>query len=98
MCGIKENALVALGITGATNSISRRYKYNRGKSSSAQRQLERKESGNRDIYADSQSAAKEPTVVFGFSSRPEVHASGMYGHYHDSTHTLHIWYGGQISY
>ena len=91
-------ALAALGITGATNSISRRYKYNRGKSSSAQRQLERKGSGNWGIYADSQSAAKALAVVFGFSSRPEVHASGMYGHYHDSTHTFHIWYGGQISY
>lgn len=90
--------LTALGISGATNSISRRYKYNRSKSSSAQRQLERKGSGNWGIYADSQSAAKALAVVFGFSGRPEVHASGMYGHYHDSTHTFHIWYGGKISY
>ncbi len=91
-------ALAALGVSGATNSISKRYMYNRGKSSLAQRQLEHKGSGNWGIYADSQSSAKALAVVFGFSARPEVHASGMYGHYHDSTHTFHIWYGGEISY
>ena len=25
---------------------------------------------------------------------PEVHGVGRYGHYHDITHTFHIWYGG----
>ena len=91
-------ALVALGISGATNSITQRYIYNKNKSSSAQRQLEHKGSGNWGIYANSQYAAKALAVVLGFSGKPKVHASGMYGHYHDGTHTFHIWYGGKISY
>lgn len=92
------DALAALGISGATNSINQRFTYNRTNSSSAQRQLEHKGSGYWGIYADSQSAAKALAIVFGYTAKPEVHASGMYGHYHDSTHTFHIWYGGKISY
>lgn len=99
--------LAALGISGATNSISQRFYYNIHRSSSAQRQLEHKESGNWGIYADSQSAAKSLAVVFGFSAKPEVHASGMYGHYHggyvntktgEYEHVFHIWYGGILNY
>jgi len=91
-------ALIALGITGAVNSITRRYKYDKTKSSTAQRTLEHK--GNRQwgIYADTQSAAKALAVVLGSSEKPKVHGSGYYGHYHDFTHTFHIWYGGKIIY
>ncbi len=92
------DALSALGVTGATNSIAQRFTYSKNRSSSAQRQLEHKGSGNWGIYADSQSAAKALATVFGCTERPEVHASGLYGHYHDSTHTFHIWYGGKITY
>ena len=107
-CGRKmtfEEALAALGITGATNSISQRFSYNPGKSSSAQRQLEHL--GNWGIYADSQVSAKALAVVFGFNSKPEVHGSGMYGHYHggyyngrkgEYEHIFHIWYGGILRY
>ena len=91
-------ALTALGVTGATNSISKRYEYDTGRSSYAQRKLEHMGSGNWGIYADTQSAAKALAVVFGWNNKPEVHSSGMYGHYHDSTHTFHIWYGGQLNY
>ena len=87
-----------MGISGATNSISQRFIYNRGNSSFAQRQLEHNDSGEWGIYADSQQAAKAPAVVMGYSGKPEVHSSGMYGHYHDSTHTFHIRYGSKITY
>lgn len=92
------DALSALGVTSATNSITQRFTYSKNRSSSAQRQLEHKGSENWGIYADSQSAAKALATVFGCTERPEAHASGMYGHYHDSTHTFHIWYGGKITY
>ena len=86
-------ALAMLGITGATNNLSNTYQYNREYSSDAQRLLEHK-----GIYADTQGAAKALAVVFGYNAKPEVHGSGMYGHYHDSTHTFHIWYGGVVTY
>lgn len=92
------SALAVLGISGATNSINQRYQYNKGKSSDAQRQLEHLGKGEWGIYADTQYAAKALAVVLGYSGKPEVHGSGMYGHYHDSTHTFHIWYGGILTY
>ncbi|WP_040906581.1 hypothetical protein, partial [Youngiibacter fragilis] len=81
-----------------SNSIASRYNYNRSKSSDAQRKLEHVGKGYWGIYADSQEAAKALAVVMGYAGRPEVHSSGMYGHYHDITHTFHIWFGGTISY
>jgi len=91
-------ALVGLGITGATNSISQCYTYGKGASSDIQRQLEHLGSGNWGIYADSQQAAKALAVVLGWSNPYEVHSFGMHGHYNDGTHTFRIWYGGTISY
>ena len=92
------SALAALGISGATNSVNKRFRYNRGNSSDAKRQLEHLGTGEWGIYADTQHAAKALAVVLGYSGKPEVHSSGMYGHYHDSTRTFHIWYGGTITY
>jgi hypothetical protein len=99
------SALAALGITGATNDLSQRFSYNPGKSSTAQRQLEGKSAIEWGVYADSQGAAKALAVVFGFTGKPEVHSSGMYGHYHggymksgEYIHVFHIWYGGKITY
>lgn len=45
------------------------------------------------IYADSKVAAK--TLAFGTecNDKPEVHQYGGYGHYHDSHHLIHIWFG-----
>ena len=96
-------ALEALGISGAVNSISKRYSYDIGRSSNAQRELEHRGTGNWGIYTSSQTAAKALAVAFGFSGPPEVHGSGMYGHYHGGywnaktnsyEHVFHIWYGG----
>ena len=90
-------ALACLGISGATNSISQRFTYNKGKSSDAQRQLEHLGKGEWGIYSHSQYAAKALATVLGCTEPPEIHGAGMYGHYHDSTHTFHIWYGGMIN-
>ncbi|MBQ2694677.1 MAG: RHS repeat-associated core domain-containing protein [Clostridia bacterium] len=90
-------ALVALGVTGATNSLSERYKFKIKKASGAVRSLE---SDGKDwgIYTDSQYSAKALAMVFGSNDPPEVHGSGYYGHYHDSTHSFHIWYGEPLYY
>ena len=91
-------ALAALGVTGAANSVSKRYKYDTGRSSNVQRTLEHLGTGDWGIYASTQSAAKALAYVFGATEAPEVHGSGKYGHYHDGTHTFHIWFGGVIYY
>ena len=57
-----------------------------------------KEYNNWGIYANNQDSAKALAVVFGNTDPPEVHESGYYGHYHDSTHSFHIWYGSPIFY
>ena len=93
-----DEALVALGITGVVNGANKMYQYDPGRSSDAQRLLEHMGTGNWGIYASSQSAAKALAFALGSTAPPEVHGAGMYGHYHDATHTLHIWYGGMINY
>ena len=50
------------------------------------------------VYTQQQAAAKALAVLFGGYSAPKVHHSGYYGHYHDSTHSFHIWFGGVIRY
>lgn len=54
------------------------------------------------MYTYKQAHAKQlalesafPVIIFG---GPEVQASGYYGHYHDSRHVYHIWYGKPINY
>lgn len=53
---------------------------------------------NCGIYTNKKVAAKSLAVVFGFKGKPEVHGSGMYGRYHDSTHSFHIWFVGKNTY
>ena len=91
-------ALVMLGVSGVANNTIKVVQYDKGSSSFAQRALEHLGSGHWGIYSDSQVAAKALAVTFGYTSPPEVHGSGMYGHYHDSTHTFHIWFGGVLTY
>ena len=50
------------------------------------------------VYTHEQSAAKALAYVFSCDRAPEVHGSGMYGHYNDKTDKFHIWYGGIITY
>jgi len=92
------SALAALGVTGATNSLNKQYKYDPGKSSNAQRTLQHLGSEQWGIYTHAQSAAKALAVVLGSNEKPEVEGTNMYGHYHDSTHSFHIWFGGKLSF
>ncbi len=93
-------ALAALGISGATNTLTKIYKYNKeynkGKSSDAQRKAESYGANQWGIYTHDQSAAKALAVVFGYNKKPEYHGPGTYGHYHDSEHAFHIWFGGKL--
>ena len=50
------------------------------------------------IYTNSQQYAKYLALATGCNAQPEVHSSGIYGHYHDSQHKIHIWYGGMLNY
>ena len=93
-----QEALVSLGFSGATNKLNQKFKYARENSSDAQRKLEHMGSGNWGIYTHDQAYAKALAIIVGAYQPPEVHGSGMYGHYHDGTHTFHIWYGGTITY
>ena len=90
-------AIAALGVTGAINGVNHAYTYNKEKSSDAQRKLQHLGTGNWGIYTHSQSAAKALALAFSWNEAPEVHGAGMYGHYHDSMHAFHIWFGGQIN-
>lgn len=85
-------------MTGAINGINQFYRYDSGRSSDAQRKLEHLGKGSWGVYANNQNAAKALAVVFGCFNKPKVHGSGMYGHYHDASHSFHIWYGGHIIY
>lgn len=90
-------AIQKLGFSGASNQLSQRFTYNTSKYSPAYNSIRQKYKDVEywGIYADSQSDAKALAVVFGCSKSPEVHLPG-YGHYHDSKHAFHIWYGDKI--
>ncbi len=91
------DALKMLGFSSATNTLNQTFKYDKGSSSDAQRTME-KYSKDWGIYTHEQSHAKALASVCGAWEDPEVHGSGRYGHYHDATHTFHIWYGGVLTY
>ncbi|MEL7569484.1 MAG: RHS repeat-associated core domain-containing protein [Eubacteriaceae bacterium] len=90
-----KEACIALGATGATNSLKKR-SYEVGTSSAYLDLFSH--SSYWGIYATTQKAAKALAMVFGCNTLPEVHGSGQYGHYHDGKHKFHIWYGNKIKY
>lgn len=86
-------ALTCLGIKEASSCIEERYTMpNHFKSPDV---IKSKKWG---IYADSQEDAKTLAVVLNSDAAPKVHGSGYYGHYHDKTHQIHIWYGQPLFY
>ena len=89
-------AIALLGITGATNSLGNKYTFNTNVLSKAEEKCQ-KNSGlkhiNWGIYTKTKSAAKALASTFKWSGAPEVHGSGKYGHYHDKTHSFHVWFG-----
>lgn len=100
-----KGALLALGFTGATNSIKKRLTHSKG--AMAPKPREYKESNEKKdkadavvwgIYTSNKRDAKSLAVVTGSNAKPEVHGDGYYGHYHDRYHMIHIWYGSKANY
>ena len=85
--------LTCLGIKKASSSIDRRYTMPEDFKSPDG--IKSKKWG---VYADSQEEAKTLAVVLKSDVAPEIHGSGYYGHYHDKTHQIHIWYGQPLFY
>lgn len=73
----------------AACSLKRRYKVTASKPKSCKT----KKWG---VYTKHQAYAKALAVMLKCKDAPQVHSSGMYGHYHDSAHKIHIWYGNPI--
>ena len=90
-----------LGISGVTN-LSRQYVYDKGNTSPAKKMTTSNRSckgGNYwGVYTHDQAHACALAYVFSCDTPPEVEQSGMYGHYHDKTHSFHIWFGGILNY
>jgi len=51
-----------------------------------------------DAKLSQEEAAKKLAVSVGCVKPPEVEDVGYFGHYHDFTHTIHIWYGYPLYY
>ena len=86
-------ALLTLGISGAKNSLTKKYKlkYKKPKNLGLGKEW--------GIYSSYQPYAKALAIVLSCNLfAPEVNGSGYYGHYHDFHHCLHIWYGSKIFY
>lgn len=97
-----KEAVALLGVTGAINiTLDSGLLYDKERSSDAQRTLQSqpliKEKRDWGIYTHNQIYAKALAVIFSGTNEPEVHGSGMYGHYHDGNHAFHVWYGGVIT-
>ena len=90
-------ALTALGVSGAKNSLEYTYKFKKRKASDEVKKIAKEHKGQWGIYTRYQTNAKALAVVFGCNNPPEYHGYGYYGHYHDSTHSFHIWYGEPIN-
>jgi hypothetical protein len=86
-------ALGILGIKKASCSISQRFTLSQN--TKAPSSCKGSEWG---VYSSNQVYASALATVLGCTSSPEIHGSGLYGHYHDKNRVIHIWYGYQIFY
>lgn len=101
-----KEVLISLGFVNATNSMYQSYRYNFSNSSQAQRSVQHlgRDNDSWGVYAKTQKDAKALALILGCTDPPEVHGSGMYGHYHNSNKSdnynkhFHIWYGKRITY
>ena len=84
-------ALTILGIKKAACSLNRRYTV----SATRPELCKSKDWG---MYSRDQAYACALAIMLGCKALPEVHGSGMYGHYHDGNHVIHIWFGSPIDY
>ena len=83
-------ALTILGVKKATCSLRQRYKVT-AKSPFPN-------NTNWGMYTTSQAYACALATMLACDTKPEVHGSGFYGHYHDKERVIHIWFGYPIIY
>lgn len=88
-------ALASLNCLSAINNLRRPKRYVRGTETDVKNYAKSTHYG---IYTFSQRHARYLAESIGIGGAPEVHKSGQYGHYHDHTHTFHIWFGGIITF
>jgi len=96
-----DTAFSMLGITAGINFTedTRKLIKNLLKSSEAKQEVDFDEKHSKwGIYTYTQEAAKKLAVSVGCVKPPEVEDVGYFGHYHDFTHTIHIWYGYPLYY
>jgi len=79
-----NHAVLALGGAGALNASATRLRNEAG--------------GLWGVYTPRQEHAAALANVFGAYASPRVHDSGYFGHFHDGTHSFHIWFGDPIWY
>lgn len=83
-------ALTVLGVKKATSSLKKRYTIN------PQLPVDCK-TKKWGIYCTNQINAYALGTVLGCEEEAELHGSGMYYHYHDAGHHIHIWFGYPIT-
>lgn len=84
-------ALTILGVKKAACSLTRRYTVTAKRPSSCK-------TSDWGMYTTNQPYACALATMLGCTSKPEVHGSGYYGHYHDKNHIIHVWYGYPVNY
>ena len=92
-------ALALLGCLGCANNLRHAIKYNpKGAESIVEGYARANGSKIWGIYTEQQGHAKMLALLVSANQiePPEVHGSRKYGHYHDFTHSFHIWYGNII--
>ena len=92
-------ALALLGCLGCANNLRHAIKYNpKGAESIVEGYARANGSKIWGIYTEQQGHAKMLALLVSTNQiePPEVHGSRKYGHYHDFTHSFHIWYGNII--
>ena len=91
-------ALAMLNCLGVYNNLRTPVDYNSSSYCAAHKKVNELGYSVWGIYTHYQVYAKALAVSIGVVTPPEVHGSGKYGHYNDSGHSLHIWFGGILNY
>lgn len=91
-------ALAMLNCLGVYNNLRTPVDYNSSSYCAAHKKVNELGYSVWGIYTHYQVHAKALAVSIGVVTPPKVPGSGKYGHYNDSGHTLHIWFGGILNY
>ena len=80
------------------NNLRRAMEYDNSRYCGAHKEADKRGASHWGIYTHKQVHAKALAISIGIITPPEVHGSGMYGHYNDKKHSFHIWFGGMMNY